>query len=886
MKDPFALDDDGGDTDPSGEPAGTSDVPEEAVGQHLAGVLSNGGGPGDDAAPRSGNAENGNAENGGSRGKTRELGWLERLTNESELVTTADEDGGDPASGTHAGRPAEAARHDPVVHGLFQRGALTEAQVHTGLKRREAGQPLWRAVAALDTTDTDALFEEAQARGMVDDRPQAPSAERPAPSEEHRLAPRAPSPAFARRFEAEVRASTFDLETPLPETDGDLGPLADAGLLPGLDRSGDSAGGYVLNEEPIANISDQWTGAGDGAATDAPAPPGYRDAGASSGDAPPEVETSDRVVSFLLRSGIVEPRQVARAQQRREKQGGSEALWRVLARGKDVDRASIFAEAARVYAFPFADLEAQPPEPEFTRAVADHFSDARRERMIELGLAPWRVEMDQKRSFFKLFLITHDPARPAVHRLAHELDVDRVELQYAPEEDVQALLTDAFPQTNEYWDRIEDDDQSVDLGANYDEDDDDLIDEEELEAEISRSKLINLFEATLVEAVREGASDIHIFPNPDKEVEIHFRTDGRLHPWHIERKVHPEALLAVIKDNSMNVDRFEKDEAQDGFIQRHVDGALIRFRVSIMPIASAAQDVRAESIVIRVLDDRKVITDLSKLGLQERALDRFRHAINQPHGMVIMTGPTGSGKSTTLVAALHEVVSPEVNVLTVEDPVEYVIEDVRQIKLSHKLKLEDALRSILRHDPDVVMVGEMRDRETAELAIKLANTGHLTFSTLHTNDAPSAVSRLYKMEIEPFLIAYAINLVVAQRLIRTLCPNCKHVDDDPDRVQLERLGFSEEEIREQDFYVPGENEDCPTCHGFGYKGRRAISEALHFSREIRHMIVEAGETIDEHGIRQQALSEGMFTLQGSARQVVKSGETSVDEMIRVVATEA
>ncbi|PSQ99628.1 MAG: type II secretion system protein E, partial [Bacteroidetes bacterium QS_9_68_14] len=505
----------------------------------------------------------------------------------------------------------------------------------------------------------------------------------------HRLAPRVPSPAFAKRFEAEVRAGSFDFEAPPSGARTDLGPLADAGLLPGLDRSGDSAGGYVLNEEPVANISDQWTGGDDGTA---PASPGSSTETPPSADEHADVETSDRVVAFLLRSGIVEPRQVARAQQRREEQGSSEALWRVLARGRSVDRASVFAEAARVYAFPIADLEVQPPEPEFTRAVAGHFSEERRERMIELGLAPWRVEMDQERASFKLFLITHDPARPAVHRLAHELDVDRVELQYAPEEDVQALLADAFPQTNEYWDRLEDDDTGVDLGANYEEEDD-LIDDEELEAEISRSKLINLFEATLVEAVREGASDIHIFPNPDKEVEIHFRTDGRLRPWHTERKVHPEALLAVIKDNSMNVDRFEKDAAQDGFIQRHVDGALIRFRVSIMPIASAAQDVRAESIVIRVLDDRKVITDLSELGLQERALDRFRHAINQPHGMVIMTGPTGSGKSTTLVAALHEVVSPEVNVLTVEDPVEYVIEDVRQIKLSHKLKLEDALRS-------------------------------------------------------------------------------------------------------------------------------------------------------------------------------------------------
>ncbi|MCH7727860.1 MAG: Flp pilus assembly complex ATPase component TadA, partial [Planctomycetes bacterium] len=293
-----------------------------------------------------------------------------------------------------------------------------------------------------------------------------------------------------------------------------------------------------------------------------------------------------------------------------------------------------------------------------------------------------------------------------------------------------------------------DETMAFDLGTSYEEKSEG-IDESALEAEISRSKLINLLEASLIEAVRQGASDIHIFPNPQRQIEIYFRLDGRLKKWHSEDNIQPEAFIAVVKDNSSNVDRFERDAAQDGFIQRTIDDSLIRYRVSILPIASANQELRAESIVIRVLDDRKVLTDISKLGMLENALERFEQAINQPHGMVILTGPTGSGKSTTLVAALHQVVTPEVNILTVEDPVEYIIRGVRQIKLNHKLDLENALRAILRHDPDIVMVGEMRDSETAELAIKLANTGHLTFSTLHTNDAPAAVSRLYKMGIEP-----------------------------------------------------------------------------------------------------------------------------------------
>ncbi len=412
-------------------------------------------------------------------------------------------------------------------------------------------------------------------------------------------------------------------------------------------------------------------------------------------------------------------------------------------------------------------------------------------------------------------------------------------------------------------------------------DDEDSLDEDALEAEISRSKLINLFEASLMEAVRQAVSDIHLFPNPNRQVEIHFRIDGRLKKWHTEDKVHPEAFLAVVKDNSTNVDRFERDSAQDGFIQRDIDGALIRFRVSILPIASANQELRAESIVIRILDDRKVLTDIKKLGMLDVALNAFNKAIRQPHGMVILTGPTGSGKSTTLVAALYQVVTPEVNVLTVEDPVEYIIRGVRQIKLSHKLDLEGALRAILRHAPDIVMVGEMRDRQTAELAIKLANTGHLTFSTLHTNDAPAAVSRLYKMGVEPFLIAYAINLVVAQRLIRVVCPKCKVLDETPDVTQMKGLGFSEEEIESGTFYKANHDKSCPTCSGSGYKGRRAVCETLYFTPAIRTMVAESGEAIDEDAIRAQAEKDGMLSLANSARVLVNMGETTAEEMMRM-----
>ncbi len=592
---------------------------------------------------------------------------------------------------------------------------------------------------------------------------------------------------------------------------------------------------------------------------------------------------TDRVTARLLERKRVTASQVRSAQARLDKMKEKGALWRVLADGDGVNRESVFAEAARLYAFPLADLKDGGPPPEFVKKVMESFDEEHKDKLIALGVAPFSRAVEKKTGATHYGFITYDPARPELFRLMQNLQLDRFALLYAPEQVVRRSLTAAFPQKNEDLERVERESMGLDLGINFEEETG-LIDEEALEAEISRSTLINLFEATLVEAVRGRAPDIHIYPNPNKQVEIHFRTDARLQHWYTEDKVHPEAILAVIKDNSMNIDRFERDSAQDGFIQRKIDNALIRFRVSILPIANASSEIRSESIVIRVLDDRKVITDLRQLGLLEGALERFDEAIRQPNGMVILTGPTGSGKSTTLVAALHQVVTPEVNVLTVEDPGEYITDGVRQIKLNQKLALEDALRSILRHDPDVVMVGEMRDKSTAELAIKLANTGHLAFSTLHTNDAPSAVSRLFKMGIEPFLIAYAINLVVAQRLIRTLCPDCKTYDDDPDPILLKRLGFTDAEIDTTDFYTDGTEDDCPTCHGAGYKGRRACSEALYFSRDIRHMIVDADGMINEDEIRQKAEEEGMLTLQASAREVVKMGETSVREMVRVVST--
>jgi type IV pilus assembly protein PilB len=249
---------------------------------------------------------------------------------------------------------------------------------------------------------------------------------------------------------------------------------------------------------------------------------------------------------------------------------------------------------------------------------------------------------------------------------------------------------------------------------------------------------------------------------------------------------------------------------------------------------------------------------------------------------VVLTGPTGSGKSTTLLAAIRAILDPSLNIITVEDPVEYFIDGTRQVKLNPKLDFEQALRAILRHDPDIVMVGEIRDKITADLAIKLANTGHLTFSTLHTNDAPGAIARLYKMGIEPFLLAYALNIVVAQRLLRKLCERCKLPDEAVPASLLRRLGMAADALETTKFYKPV---GCIHCIG-GYKGRKAIHETLYFTPAIRKLILDSEHSVSEDLIRETALLEGMKPLRQVAFDLLRAGVTSVEEVAATTSSDS
>lgn len=587
-----------------------------------------------------------------------------------------------------------------------------------------------------------------------------------------------------------------------------------------------------------------------------------------------QLEMTDKVGYLLLKKGIIDTKILEQALKIKEADQAKlkRNLAQILVDEFKFDHDIIFREVAVLYAF--KELNVHPDElpderiAEMKNMLTKQGNEVK-QLLLDHRVIPFKYD---DRIKDKLILAAVDPTDRALAKIAFSLNAKKFEINYLRKKDYDKLIGVLVSSENEYLKMMQEAGDTIEIPTQEDS----SVNEEELDAEINKSALINLIEAALIEGTRKGASDIHILPKSSTRTEIHMRIDGKLQLWHAQEGTLPEAVMAVVKDRSKGLDRFEREKAQDGFIQREIDNHIIRFRVSVLPTVGTELKNKFESIVIRILDDRKVIKDLKKLGLTGYSNEAFTKAINQPQGMIILTGPTGSGKSTTLIAALYQVVDPSKNVLTVEDPVEYVIEGARQLKIGIKMNFEQAIRSILRHDPDIVLVGEMRDKETAETAIKMANTGHLTFSTLHTNDASSAVARLYKMGVEPFLIAYAINIIVAQRLIRKLCEHCKTKLVQNKEMILSAAGVNVEEYMKYDLYEPV---GCDRCNNSGFKGRMAIHEALYFTKEIRKIIVSSGDDVDEESIRLQARKDGTLSLRESGFEKAVMGLTSIHEVI-------
>ncbi len=394
--------------------------------------------------------------------------------------------------------------------------------------------------------------------------------------------------------------------------------------------------------------------------------------------------------------------------------------------------------------------------------------------------------------------------------------------------------------------------------------------EREREEEIEEAPIVRFVNYIITEAIRLRASDIHIEPYEDF-LRVRYRIDGVLHEMMTPPLKIKNALISRIKIMS-NMNIAEKRLPQDGRFKMKIKDREIDFRVSTLPT------LFGEKVVIRILDKEGLKWNLSELGFEKDELKMFKKAISLPYGMILVTGPTGSGKTTTLYSAILELNKTEVNISTVEDPVEYNLPGINQVQVNESIGLTfaSALRSFLRQDPDIIMVGEIRDLETAEISIKAALTGHLVLSTLHTNDAPSTVGRLVDMGVEPFLVSSSLNLVIAQRLVRVICPHCKE-EVEPDPASLEELGISPDDgIR----FFKGKG--CKECNFTGYKGRIGIFEMMEINSELRDAILRK-EPADV--LREIAIKNGMRTLRESGIMKIKKGITTIDEVLRTTILE-
>lgn len=390
-------------------------------------------------------------------------------------------------------------------------------------------------------------------------------------------------------------------------------------------------------------------------------------------------------------------------------------------------------------------------------------------------------------------------------------------------------------------------------------------------AEDGKPSIIKFVNLLLAQAVNTRASDVHIEPKKDA-VSVRLRIDGVLQEFQAPPKSMYNAIVARFKIMS-GLDIAERRVPQDGRIQAKIGGKNVDVRVSVIPL------VEGESLVLRILEREKGIVSLQSIGFSEDLLYSYLRFLKQTQGIVLVTGPTGSGKSTTLYASLHEIQSVEKNIITIEDPVEYHLSFAKQIQVNHQVGLDFAqgLRAILRHDPDIVMVGEIRDKETAEIAIQAALTGHLVLSTLHTNDAASAVTRLVDMGIEPFLVASSIRGVIAQRLVRILCPNCKKkitVGENEIRIKLGLEPFK----RDHQFDI-FESVGCRECVKTGYRGRIALFEVLELDSTFDGLIVEKASASD---ITDYALTKEFSVLKEDGFRKIISGLTSINEVLRVL----
>jgi len=558
--------------------------------------------------------------------------------------------------------------------------------------------------------------------------------------------------------------------------------------------------------------------------------------------------------SALVRNGLITESQLDETLARQQSRGRDRRLGELLIEMGYLDEDQVLAALGETLNVPFEpEISAEVDQSLVTRVPLPFI---RKYRMV-----PFKIEdgICYVAVYDPLNLLPLDdlrillgmPMRPVLSRA----------------DQIEAIIDHYFDQqvqtAADVIDNIDEDELSNILSP-----DDVPVEERDLLDLANEAPIIKIINLIISGAIKERASDIHIEPL-EHDLRVRYRIDGVLYEVLSPPKAYQSAITSRIKIMS-NMDIAERRLPQDGRIKIKLSGREIDIRVSCIPIA------HGERVVMRLLDKSQFLLSLSELGLHDDDYAYVRRLIQNPHGIILVTGPTGSGKTTTLYAALGEINSLERNIITVEDPIEYEMAGIGQMQVHEKIGLTfaNALRSFVRQDPDVILVGEIRDRETAEMAVQSALTGHLVFSTIHTNDAAGAITRLLNMRIEPFLISSSVIAVMAQRLVRLICPHCKEPYD-VDPASLKDLGITPEMLEDRQLY---RGRGCDACHGRGYMGRTAIYEILPITPRMQELVLA---DVDSNVIKREALDEGMHTLRMDGARKVLAGSTTVEEVLSI-----
>ncbi len=557
-----------------------------------------------------------------------------------------------------------------------------------------------------------------------------------------------------------------------------------------------------------------------------------------------------KIGEMLLKGNIISSDQLRTALETQKRT--KERIGTVLVKSGYIKEPELLSFLGRQFNVPVVDLAKYEINPEVVRLLP--------EDMVQKNLA-----LPINRVGAKLIVAVADPSNMGILDAIGFKTGYAVELVLASEKDITNAINKFFDRSLEFKDIVADLDEDMEVVREEE------VDISELERGVDDAPIVKLANFILTDAIKRRASDIHVEPY-EKEFRIRYRVDGVLYEVMRPPLKMRNALSSRLKILS-SLDIAERRLPQDGRIKLKIGkGSEMDFRVSVLPT------IYGEKIVLRLLDKSNLQLDMTKLGFEAECLKDFMEAIHRPYGMVLVTGPTGSGKTTTLYSALSDLNKTSDNISTAEDPVEYNFAGINQVQMKEEIGLTFAasLRSFLRQDPDIIMVGEIRDYETAEIAVKAALTGHLVLSTLHTNDAPSTVTRLLNMGIEPFLVASSLNLILAQRLARRVCPECKEAVNIPPKA-LADAGMKPERIK---LARPAKGKGCDNCNATGFRGRVALYEVMPIREEIKELVLRGGSALD---IKREAARMGMKTLRQAGLSKVEEGVTTLEEVLRVTA---